>query len=107
MKEVETLIGIMVVADKRASEALIRAQVAETRAEAAEADRDKLLALLREAREVLQQVPKLARGPSRELWDGIMVDVLAAKRRIDAALDKPYVDPLDGTRAVDAEGNRL
>jgi len=71
------------------------------RAEAAEAERDKaendaigykmdadklaervrvLEKRLREVQGLLFRIPKLAQGPSRELWDGIMSDVLKTHR---------------------------
>ncbi len=52
-------------------------------------DRVAAVGLIRELIGVLAQVPKLARGPSRELWDGIMSDVLTAKRKAIDALAEP------------------
>jgi hypothetical protein len=54
------------------------------RAEAAEVRIKMLEGCVRLTHDVLRRVPTLAQGPSRELWDGIMVDVLDARRQCAA-----------------------
>ena len=56
--------------------------------------------LLRELHRVLSLVPKLAQGPSRELWDSIMVDVLAAKRMVTDTLETGGGEPQGGKEEV-------
>ena len=72
------------------------------------------MTLLREAYRVLLSVPRLAQGPSRELWDGIMSDVLDAKRRVGDAIDALKKPPApertysaEEVRAAFVEGTRI